>query len=47
MIFQEIPHLVCSVLLHIGSDVGVGVEGEAGGEVAEDVGEGFHVHAVL
>ncbi len=27
--------------------MGIGVQGEAGGEVAEDTGHGFNVHAVL
>ena len=30
-----------------GGDVGVGVQGEAGGEVAQHAGDGLDVHAVL
>lgn len=38
---------VCCVLLHLGGGVGVGVEREACGVVAQGSGEGFHVYAVL
>ena len=44
---QKISHLIRCILLHVGGDVGVSVEGEARGEVAEDIGQRFHVHAVL
>lgn len=35
------------ILLHLGCGVGVGVEGEACGVVAQGSREGFHVYAVL
>ena len=38
---------VCRVLLHLCSGVGVDVEGEAGGVVAQGSGESFHIYAVL
>ena len=46
-LFQKISYLIRGILLHGGGDVGVGIEGETCGEVAEDVGERFYVHAVL
>ena len=44
---EEIPHCVRRLLLHGGRDVGVGVQSEACGVVAQHGGEGFHVHTVL
>lgn len=35
------------VLFHLGRGVGVGVEGEACGVVAQSPGEGFHVHSIF
>lgn len=44
---QEIAHLICCVLLHAGGDMRIGVQREACGEVSEDIGQRFHVYAVL
>ena len=37
-LLQKIPHFVGGVLLHLGGDVGVGVERESGAVVAENAG---------
>ena len=44
---QHVTHSLGSFLLGTGGDVGVGVQGEAGGEVPQHAGDGFDVHAVL
>ena len=44
---EEAPHRVRRLLLHGGGDVGVGIEGKPGREMAQHSGEGFYVHAVL
>ncbi len=44
---QETAHLVRRVLFHGRRDVAVGIQGEARAVMAEDAGEGFHVHTVL
>lgn len=35
------------ILLHLCGGVGIGIEGEACGVVAQGSGEGFHVYAIL
>ena len=37
-LLQEIPHPVGGVLLHLGGDMGIGVQGESGAVVAQDTG---------
>ena len=44
---EEIPHRVRRLLLHGGSHMGVGVEGETGTVMPQHGGEGFYVYAVL
>ncbi len=44
---EYIPHGECRFFLGGGGDMGVGVQGEASGEMAEDAGYGLDVHAVL
>ena len=44
---QDIPHSPGGFLLCAGGDVGVGVQSEAGGEVAQHTGDSLDVHAVL
>ncbi len=44
---QYILHGFGSFLLSGDSDMGVSVQGEPGGEVAEDGGDSFNVYAVL
>ena len=44
---QHIPHGVRRLLLRSRGDVGVGVQREAGGKVAQHAGDRFDVHAVL
>ena len=46
-LLQETAHLVGGILLHLGSDVGVGIQGESGAVMAQDTGKGLHVHTVL
>ena len=44
---QHISHSPGSLLLGAGGDVGVGVQNEASGEVAQHAGDSLDVHAVL
>ena len=44
---QYIPHSPGCFFLCAGGDVGVGVQGEAGGEVAQHTGDSLDVHTVL
>lgn len=44
---DKAPHLTCCCLLHITGGVGVGVQGEAGGVVAQDAGHCLGVYAAL
>lgn len=44
---NEAAHLVRCLLLHLPSDVGLGVQGEARAVVPQDVGDRFDVHALL
>ena len=44
---QYIPHGLGGFLLCRGGDMGIGIQGEACGEVAEHSRDGFDVHAVL
>ena len=37
-LLQKIPHFVGGVLLHLGGDMGIGVQGESGAVVAQDTG---------
>ena len=46
-LLQKIPHLVGGILLHLGSDVGIGVESKSGAVVAQNTGQGLHVYAIL
>ena len=43
----NLPYRVRRGLLHLCRGVGVGVQGEAGGVVAEGIGECLYVHAVF
>lgn len=40
-------HNISRLALGLGGDVGVGVQGEAGGEVAQHTADGLDVYAVL
>ena len=44
---KETPHGVRRLFLHGCGDVGVGVQREPGGVVAQHRGQGFHVYSVL
>ena len=44
---QHVTHSPGGFFLGAGADVGVGVQSEAGGEVARHAGDGLNVHAVL
>lgn len=37
-LLQKIPHFVGSILLHLGGDVSIGVQGESGAVMAENAG---------
>ena len=44
---HEAAHLFRRLLLHLVGDVGVGVQSEAGGVVAQHPREGFDIYSVL
>ena len=44
---QDISHGLGGFFLCRGGDVGVGVQGEAGGEVTQHAGHRFYIHTVL
>ena len=44
---QHIPHGLCSLPLSRSGHMGVGVQGEACGEVAQHAADGFDIHTVL
>lgn len=44
---QHISNGLSSLLLGGGGNMGIGIEGEAGGEVAEHTADRLDVHAVL
>ena len=43
----NLPYRIRRGLFHLGRGVGVGVQCEAGGVVAEGIGEGLHIYAVF
>ena len=44
---KYIPHSFCGFFLGRGGDVGIGVQGEAGGEVAEHTRHGLDIYTAL
>lgn len=44
---HETADFLRSFLLHLVSDVGIGVQSKARGVVAQHTGEGFHIYTVL
>ena len=44
---EKSSHLLCRVLLHLGGDMAVGVQGKACGVVPQHTGQGLHVHPIL
>ena len=44
---KHISHGVGGFLLCRGGDMGIGVQGEAGGEVAQHTGYGLDIHTIL
>lgn len=44
---EGIPYRVCSLLLHGGGNVGIGIQRESCAVVAQHSGESFYIYAVL
>lgn len=44
---QESAYLLSRILMHLGGDVTVGVQGEACGIMPEETRQGLHIHAIL
>ena len=44
---KHIPHGLGGLLLCRGGDMGIGVQGEACGEVAKHAGHGLDIHTIL
>ena len=47
ILVQESAHLCCRLMLHTRGHMGVGIQGEACGVVAQHGGKGLDIHAVL
>ena len=45
--FQELPHFFSGVLLHLFCNMGISVQSEPGGELAQHVGQDLDVHPIL
>ncbi len=44
---EKSSHLLSRILLHLGGDMSVGVQGKSCGVVAQHSGQGFHIHPIL
>ena len=47
MIPQKSAHLLSRVLLHLGGDMSVGIQGERRAVMPQQARQGLHIHAVL
>ena len=45
--FEESSHLLSRILLHLGRDMPVGIQGEACGIMPKETRQGLHIHTIL
>ena len=44
---EDLSHRICRFFLCCGGDMGIGIQRESGGEVAQHAGHGLDIHSVL